>query len=180
MTAFETPIWIENVSRDDAKNGWHSDMGSNAMLIQISDPAASFPTPKHSFKEVHQFEFLDIEQDGMTNNGDGEWSDMSEFAITDEQAIELARLLIHALNNCMNVLVHCHAGICRSGAVAEVGTMLGFTATDRYRQPNLLVKHKMMKALGWTYDSTEKPYHAGGYISAKGIIIPFLGVDDDE
>ena len=54
-----------------------------------------------------------------------------------------------------NVLVHCHAGICRSGAVVEVGSMIGFTPTERYRQPNLRVKRKMMKELGLTYDETE-------------------------
>jgi len=52
----------------------------------------------------------------------------------------------------MNVIVHCHAGICRSGAVVEVASMMGFTPTDRYRQPNMRVKQKMMKVLGWTYE----------------------------
>lgn len=159
--------WIENVSWDDVKNGWHTEMGENSMLIQIADPASFFPTPKKTFKEVHQFEFLDAE------DGDG-FPD--EAKISDEQATEIVRLLNHALDNCMNVLVHCHAGICRSGAVVEVGSMLGFTPTDRYRQPNLRVKHKMMKALGWTYDSDEEQTSAGGSISAGGIIIPFSGV----
>ena len=57
----------------------------------------------------------------------------------------------------MNVVVHCYAGICRSGAVCEVGVMMGFNDTERFRSPNLLVKHRMMKALGWTYDENEKP-----------------------
>ena len=135
--------WIENVSWDDVKNGRHSDMGVNAMLIQIADPATFFPEPKHSFKEIHQFEFLDAEDD------DG-FPD--EAKISDEQAHQLVNLLKKAKDNSMNVLVHCHAGICRSGAVVEVGTLLGFTATDRLRIPNLRVKFKMMKALGWTYD----------------------------
>ena len=137
--------WIENVSWDDIKNGWHSDMGQNAMLIQIADPATFLPQPKHSFKEVHQFEFLDAEDSDVKTYGE-------EPLISDEQAAELVRLLQHALDNHMNVLVHCHAGICRSGAVVEVGTMMGFTATDRYRQPNLRVKHKMMKVLGLSYE----------------------------
>jgi hypothetical protein len=34
--------------------------------------------------------------------------------------------------------------------------MLGFRDTGRFRQPNLLVKHRMMKALGWTYDENER------------------------
>jgi hypothetical protein len=57
----------------------------------------------------------------------------------------------------MNVVVHCFAGICRSGAVAEVGVMMGFDDVGRTRIPNLLVKHRMMRALGWTYDDAEKP-----------------------
>jgi len=72
----------------------------------------------------------------------------------------------------MNVVVHCHAGICRSGAVTEVATMMGFTATDRFRQPNLRVKHKMMKVLGLTYDAEEKHSSTGGYISMDGIWLP--------
>jgi hypothetical protein len=54
--------------------------------------------------------------------------------------------------------------------------MLGFTPTDRYRQPNLRVKHKMMKVLGWTYDDSEESTGIGGTISAGGIIIPFSGI----
>jgi predicted protein tyrosine phosphatase len=147
--------WIQNISLTEVKDGHHFDPGPNAMLIQIVDPPGDFPTPKYKFKEVHQFDFLDIEKDGMTNNGNGEWTDMSEFAITDEQAAELAYLLQHALENRMNVVVHCHAGVCRSGAVCEVGVMLGFRDTEMFRAPNLLVKHKMMRALGWTYDEQE-------------------------
>lgn len=159
--------WIENVARDDIRHGWHYDCGVNAMLIQISDPPGDHPTPKWKFKEVHQFDFLDAE------DGDGFDDD---FKITDEQATEIVRCLQHALDNSMNVVVHCHAGICRSGAVVEVATMMGFTATDRYRQPNLRVKHKMMKALGWTYDEKEEQSSTGGQISAGGILIPFSGV----
>ena len=155
--------WIENVSWDDCKNGWHSDMGINAMLIQIADPATFFPTPKKEFKEIHQFEFLDAEDsDGFPD----------ECKISDDQAKQIVGLLQHALDNSMNVLVHCHAGICRSGAVVEVGSMMGFTPTDRYRQPNLRVKHKMLKALGWTYDSEEKHSSTGGWISDGGVWLP--------
>ena len=135
--------FIENISWDDCKNGWHYDCGDNAMLIQIADPATFFPEPKHSFKTIHRFEFLDAE--------DGD-NFPEEAMISDDQAEALVNCLKFALDRSMNVLVHCHAGICRSGAVVEVGTIMGFTATDRYRQPNLRVKHKMMKVLGLTYD----------------------------
>lgn len=161
--------WIENISWDDAKNGWHYACGENAMLIQIADPASFFPEPKYKFKEIHQFEFLDAEDaDGFPE----------EAKISDEQATEIVRLLNHAMENSMNVVVHCHAGICRSGAVVEVASMMGFTPTDRYRQPNLRVKHKMMKVLGWTYDADEKSEGKGGTVSAGGIIIPFKGFEE--
>ncbi len=158
-----TQRFIENVSKSDVTNGLHYDAGPNAMLIRIQDPATSFATPKFQFKETYEFEFLDAEDtDGFPD----------ECKIQDEQAVQLVQLLQRALDNHMNVVVHCHAGICRSGAVTEVATMMGFTPTDRYRQPNLRVKHKMMKALGLTYDSDEKVSSTGGYISADGIWLP--------
>jgi predicted protein tyrosine phosphatase len=135
--------WIENVAASDVSTGFHYDCGPNAMLISITDPAGWKPLPKHNFREVHEFEFLDAEdEDGFPD----------ECKISDEQAEQLVALLNHAKENAMNVVVHCHAGICRSGAVVEVATMIGFTATDRYRQPNLRVKSKMMKVLGHTYE----------------------------
>jgi protein-tyrosine phosphatase len=75
---------------------------------------------------------------------------------SQEQANELVQLLQHAFENRMNVVVHCHAGVCRSGAVCEIGVMLGFRDTEAFRSPNLLVKHRMMRALGWLYDEQEK------------------------
>lgn len=163
MIEFEMIRWIENVSWDAVKNGHHSDMGANAMLIQIADPATFFPVPKHSFKEVHQFKFLDAEDsDGFPD----------ECKISDEQAQQLVGLLQHALQNSMNVLVHCHAGICRSGAVVEVGSMIGFTPTERFRMPNLRVKHRMMKVLGLTYDSDEPQSWTNGWVTESGIVLP--------
>ena len=156
-------MWIQNVALSDIKKGFHIPPGENAMLIQIADPATFFPVPKHTFKEVHQFEFLDAE------DGD-RFPD--ECMIQDEQAAELVRLLHHALDNSMNVLVHCHAGICRSGAVVEVGSMMGFTPTERFRMPNLRVKHRMMRVLGLTYDSEEKQEAINGVMTSSGIVLP--------
>ena len=164
-------MWIQNVSMSDIRQGFHVDPGINSMLIQIVDPAYEFPTPLKQFKEVHQFEFLDIEKDGMTNLGDGKMVDMSEFAVTDEQAQQLVTLLQKALDNRMNVVVHCHAGVCRSGAVAEIGVMLGFSDSESFRRPNLLVKHSMMKALGWTYDEDEA-HTINGVETSWGFVLP--------
>ena len=133
--------WIQNVSLSDISQGRHLNPGPRSMLIQIVDPCMQFPSPAHQFGEVHQFEFLDLEAD-----------DPYEFKITDEQAQQLVTLLKHALEQDMNVVVHCVLGVCRSGAVCEVGVMMGFADTRAYRQPNLLVKHRMMQALGWHYE----------------------------
>ena len=135
-------MWIENVSLENIKCGHHFDPGVNSMLIQIVDPDMEFPTPIYEFKEVYQFKFLDLEE----NDPFG-----LDQKITDEQAVSIARLLQYALDNYMNVVVHCHAGVCRSGAVAEVGIAMGFQDTGAFRAPNLMVKHKLMKALGMTY-----------------------------
>lgn len=139
--------WIQNVALSDIKKGFHMEAGVNSMLIQITDPAYGFPEPLKQFKEVHQFEFLDIEENDFALE--------ESMRCSHEQAKELVRLLQHALDNRMNVIVHCHAGVCRSGAVCEVGVMMGFDDTEVFRSPNLLVKHRMMKALGWTYDEQE-------------------------
>ena len=158
-------MWIQNVSMKDIKSGFHIDPGFNSMLIQIVDPAYEFPVPKYQFRETHQFEFLDAERDD--NYPD-------EAKITDQQAAELVQLLQHALSQRMNVIVHCHAGVCRSGAVTEVGVMLGFKDTEAFRSPNLLAKHRMMKALGWTYDENE-PHTINGETTDWGFVIPKKG-----
>lgn len=145
--------WIQNTGISEIKKGFHMDPGINAMLIQICDPPGDFPTPKYQFREVHQFQFLDVEKDDFVLD--------EEMRCSQEQANELVRLLQHAMDKRMNVIVHCHAGVCRSGAVCEVGVMMGFRDTEVFRSPNLLVKHRMMKALGWAYDENE-PYTING------------------
>lgn len=158
-----TVRFIENVSMTDAIVGHHYDPGPNSMLIRIQDPATEFRPVKHTFKYVEEFEFLDAEDsDGFPD----------ECKISDAQAEKLVTLLKFALEHRVNVVVHCHAGICRSGAVTEVATMMGFTPTERFRMPNLRVKHKMMKALGLTYDSDEEQGFTNGWVSESGIIMP--------
>ena len=146
----------------DIRQGFHVDPGINSMLIQIVDPAYEFPVPKYQFRETHRFEFLDAERDDNFPD---------ECKCTDQQAQQLVQLLQHALDQHMNVIVHCHAGVCRSGAVAEVGVMMGFQDTEAFRSPNLLVKHRMMKVLGWTYDEDEK-HSIHGETLDWGLVIP--------
>ena len=136
--------WIANVSLSDIIRGHHYDPGPNSMLISIVDPDMELPTPRYPFGEVHRFRFLDIEEPDHPH------------AITTGDADRIAQLLRRALDKRMNVVVHCVAGVCRSGAVTEVGVMLGFDDTEGFRSPNLLVKQRLMQALGLdnTYTDT--------------------------
>lgn len=140
-------MWIQNVSMRDIKCGDYHGHGVGTMLIQITDPAYEPPQPHDPFELVYQFEFLDLERDDYTEE--------EGFKCQPHQAKQLVQLLQYALDNELNVVVHCHAGVCRSGAVCEVGVMMGFEDLYYFRSPNLLVKHLMMQELGWTYDESE-------------------------
>lgn len=138
-------MWIQNVSMADIVKGHHNLPDRRTVLIQIQDFGTwqfALPLYKNDFVAIHQFRFDDIEDDTGT-------------AIQQDQAEKLAIILEQAKTNGYNVIVHCHAGICRSGAVCEIGVMMGFDESERHRIPNLLVKRKMMQAMGWLYDEQE-------------------------
>jgi predicted protein tyrosine phosphatase len=139
--------FIQNIAASDVPRALHEDPGPNSMLISITDPGGWKPDAKHVFKERHNFEFLDVEKDTEVDD--------EEMRCSKEQGAQLAALLQRAFAEGMNVIVHCYAGICRSGAVAEVGVILGFEDTHTYRQPNLLVKHSMLRAMDMYYDEDE-------------------------
>lgn len=133
-------MFIQNVSLEAIKSGRHFDAGPRGVLIQITDCGGSFPTPKVKFEKVFQFDFHD-----------SELSD-EDFSPKPHHGHQLVEILKMALEERRNVVVHCHAGICRSGAVTEVGVIMGFIDPEVIRMPNLLVKRYMMEALGLTYD----------------------------
>lgn len=140
----DVPLFIENISRQDLAEGFHS-LPGRCILIQIRDPGGrEFPESNYSFEMIYRFEFFDAE--------DHHDDVAEEHMISDAQAKDLVNILLDARDNRQNVIVHCQAGLCRSGAVAEIGTILGFQSTGRRRLPNLRVKKKMMDVLGLSYD----------------------------
>ena len=143
-----TNPFITNVSRFDITQGLGEDAGTNSVLIQIIDKREEFPTPKYNFREVYQFIFDDVEEEDNPES------------ITDLQAEAIAAILVKAYSKGSNVVCHCHAGICRSGAVVEVGLMLGFNEPDRFRLPNALVKKKLMQALGMDINEKSSAFNA--------------------
>jgi len=139
-------MWIKNYSQEDIVSGSHQDPGYNSILIQIVDPIDDFPIPLFPFKEIYQFKFGDLEDNDIFPD---------ELKFSDQQAEQIIAILRYAIEHQMNVIVHCFVGVCRSGAVVEVGEMMGFNESSRWRQPNLRVKHKLMKAAG-LYPDYEK------------------------
>lgn len=133
--------FIQNIPAMDLPDGYHKTVGPNAVLIQIMDTdVVNWPVPKIQFAETHQFKFLDIDETVEAMDDD--------MHINDQQAEDIAEILKRALANKADVIVHCHAGVCRSGAVVEAGVRLGFDDLEKYRSPNPLVLKKVLKALG--------------------------------
>ena len=138
-------MFIQNVSYNDIVAGNHADPGPGAYLIQIVGPdEPEFPTPKFRFEKTFQFKFSDVDE---------KWVHVLKDAVlmTEGQARDIAEILKSAKVENRNVVVHCIAGICRSGAVTEVGVMMGFEDTGRGRIPNVYVKKLLMKELGLGY-----------------------------
>ncbi|MCP4437531.1 MAG: hypothetical protein GY810_01075 [Aureispira sp.] len=136
-------MWIQNVSFDDIKKGNHR-VSDSMMLIQIVDIDRNYPRALMDFDITVGYKFLDLEEkDVFTCDWDPK--------ISVDQAKGILFNLLLAKERKMDVVVHCHMGVCRSGAVAEVGVMLGFEDAENWRQPNLLVKKRLMDILGWGY-----------------------------
>lgn len=153
---------IENISAVDFRNGYHTASGDNTIAIQITDPCGWIARPKAKFAEIHNFDFLDIDNPYDASFG--------EFAITEKQAGEICDILIRALNNNMNIVVHCTPDNCRSSAVTEVGSIMGFKPINNRRIPNVLVKKLMMGYLGLTYDASDIYFSADTTADMKNMV----------
>lgn len=135
--------WIQNCAVADIPVGSHKFDFGHTVLIRIFDPASAYrPAPEKEFNAIYEFEFLDIEDED------------NAFAIDRTQSNKIARILKDCLRDELNVVVHCYAGVCRSGAVCEAGVMMGFEDTEVYRQPNVLVKTYLLSSLGLLIDPT--------------------------
>jgi len=138
--------WIENQSLEHIFTGLHRLEPSRTVLIRICDRGSFFNDDdvrhRESFSAIHKFKFDD--------------TDDGPYRLTDYHAAKLVCILNEALVNGHNVVVHCAAGLCRSGAVTEVGVMMGFDDGETYRIPNLHVKKLLMKHAGFSNSWDEK------------------------
>lgn len=134
--------FIQNVAWVDIKNGNHR-VSQDMVLISITDPDMEAPDTFHNFSKIYYFKFLDLEIE-------------DKWAINYDQAEILVAILQKCLAENKDVVVHCTAGVCRSGAVSEVGEIMGFEPSEMFRIPNTRVKTKMLQALKFTYTDDEK------------------------
>lgn len=125
---------VQNIGRREFEQGWYKLDPRNTLLISINDPCQEPPSAiyKNMFEGYLVCHFLDIEE-------------KQEFSVTEENAFNIVAIVQLAINHNLNILVHCNAGICRSGAVAELCEALGFEYVGNYKQPNLLVKKKLFE-----------------------------------
>jgi predicted protein tyrosine phosphatase len=143
--------WIGNYSFSDIKTGQHALEPGRTTLIRIGDVCTMFD-PKDvfhwdKFPSEFCFDFQDNE-------------DIEAGAMNEEQASQIARILKDAYRLNYNVVVHCVAGLCRSGAVTEAGVAYGFQDAETHRIPNVHVKKLLFKHLGlinsWDQEAEEK------------------------
>lgn len=133
----ENTLFIVNVSEADIESGYFPGSDLETILISITDPCCAISKYSSKYSEIFRFEFLDIEDPDH------------DFNITEDQAKEIAKILFDSFNSGKSVVVHCRMGICRSGAVAEAGELLGFRDLNpnRMRSPNLMVKRRVVRYL---------------------------------
>ena len=130
--------FIQNVSMKAITQGLHYYVPHKTALIQLQDfyGVLKFAEPIYPFVKVLQLRFDDDDIPNLESN------------INQLQAKAIAEFLKECLEAEINVVVHCHAGLCRSGAVAECGVILGFQDAEALRIPNVLVKSLVLKELG--------------------------------
>jgi predicted protein tyrosine phosphatase len=133
--------WIGNYSYEAIRKGLHAFEPGRTILIRIMDIGREMyqwePARWKDFVAIHYFNFQDID-------------DPDYGAMQDEEAAQMASILKDAYEKNLNVVVHCVAGVCRSGAVTEVGVIMGFQDCETHRIPNLRVKKATLDALGLT------------------------------
>lgn len=135
-------MFAQNVSMVDAKQGNYRKMDGSTVLIQFADPDKRFPRVRGEFVETHQFHCWDV------TKSDPAWEQLKDHAFSVQHAQHLAQVLMNAWTNQHNVLVHCVAGLCRSGAVVEVlVSAFKYQEVHKNRIPNYMVTSLTFEAL---------------------------------
>lgn len=142
MSDHQLPRFTGNFSleRITSPGAFPFEVAERDWLISITDPdfgdASVFP----KFGRIERFRFWDEEFPGPGATG----------LFSDQDAERMAEFIKQAEQQQANVWVHCHAGICRSGAVVMVLVDLGWEHCENWHYcakpiPNRLVS-KMLSS----------------------------------
>lgn len=118
--------YIANLSKDDIENN-PIFPPENTVLISITDNCCQANIiNKNQWKDIFRFQFEDVEKEEVMHllNENKPLPIWARY-ISIQQAKEIAKILIDNLNK-SNIIINCHAGVSRSGAVTEVGLKIGY------------------------------------------------------
>lgn len=134
---------IANLPMSDVERdffpGWVFDDNKKCILIQIQDVGTDFIETDFEFHRIYRFSFNDVNKD-------------EDHFISESQIETISDRLLDCIDNGYNVIVHCHAGLCRSGAVVEAAKLLGMDVDENYpRIPNSDIFNALRKELLFFY-----------------------------
>ena len=120
----------------------------NKILISITDVGYSAKIKNDSeWAAIYRFQFEDVEEEEIYSIYKKEdilpdWAQI----ISEIQAEEIAKILSFSMGK-NNIIVHCSAGVSRSGAITEAGLLLGFKLYEfsNLRTINKTVYNKIIK-----------------------------------
>ena len=129
--------------------------GKKFAIISIQE----YETDKMGFKYVpggNLIEALNIYFSDIKDSSSINEDDETKRLMTDEDALQIKKFIevLNKRNDIELLIIHCHAGISRSAAVAAAiskifnGTDNEYFYSDRYN-PNMYVYTKIMKAFGF-------------------------------
>lgn len=129
--------WIANIGHAAAEQ-WEPD--GNTVCISITEPGIKARLPK----------FVDMIRENFQDYDSAKAHPENAVLFSGTQAARIARFARKHRENNRNILVHCAAGISRSGAVADALLQAFPEYEDKGwpRHPNGHVKSLMKRALG--------------------------------
>lgn len=120
---------IANLSLEIIESGYIPP-DKNTILISITDIGYNANIKETNYVDIHRFQFEDIEQEEVDakfeqNDLIPNWATI----ISDKQAYKIYEILLNNLFK-NNIIVHCSAGVSRSGAVTEAALKIGYGLYD--------------------------------------------------
>lgn len=144
---------IQNIDIQDLVRGRYAiSAPERTELIRILNDHGELDAhvPATAFLRTHVFVFLDIGDPPRISplSAPFESAEREDYgrAITPPQARALVDILERALHAGHDLVVHCTAGVSRSGAVVEAAVRMGFEDPGTFRAPNARVLRLLLDA----------------------------------